>query len=234
MVCSLPGSSVHGISQARTLEWIAISFSRGPSPPRAWSCFSCIAGDSLLLSHWGILAWSIPLFKSLQFLPKLYNGMQGPTHAYPTPPPTLCLFDLFSYFTSSCSFHSSYSGFWADTLLSQGLCSFSCSPWEILSPGNYMACWVPPSSGLNWHTQTLPSFFLNWLFCNWSIVDLQYCASFRYIAKWFGNTYIEESNYNHFPLQFITIYWIQFPALNSKSLFIYFIYSSVNLLIQNS
>ena len=26
--CSLPGSSVHGISQARTLEWVAISFSR--------------------------------------------------------------------------------------------------------------------------------------------------------------------------------------------------------------
>ena len=29
--CSLPGSSVHGISQARILEWVAISFSRGSS-----------------------------------------------------------------------------------------------------------------------------------------------------------------------------------------------------------
>ena len=28
---SLPGSSVHGISQTRTLEWVAISFSRGSS-----------------------------------------------------------------------------------------------------------------------------------------------------------------------------------------------------------
>ena len=27
--CSLPGSSVHGILQARILEWVAISFSRG-------------------------------------------------------------------------------------------------------------------------------------------------------------------------------------------------------------
>ena len=34
MVCSLPGSSVHGIFQARVLEWVAISFSRGSSPPR--------------------------------------------------------------------------------------------------------------------------------------------------------------------------------------------------------
>ena len=32
--CSLPGSSIHGIFQARILEWIAISFSRGSSWPR--------------------------------------------------------------------------------------------------------------------------------------------------------------------------------------------------------
>ena len=34
MDCSLPGSSVHGIFQARVLEWVAISFSRGTSQPR--------------------------------------------------------------------------------------------------------------------------------------------------------------------------------------------------------
>ena len=34
MDCSPPGSSVHGILQARTLEWIAIPFSRGSSRPR--------------------------------------------------------------------------------------------------------------------------------------------------------------------------------------------------------
>ena len=32
--CSLPGSSAHGIFQARILEWVAISFSRGSSLPR--------------------------------------------------------------------------------------------------------------------------------------------------------------------------------------------------------
>ena len=35
MDCRLPGSSVHGIFQAIVLEWIAISFSRGSSRPRA-------------------------------------------------------------------------------------------------------------------------------------------------------------------------------------------------------
>ena len=34
MDCSLPGSSVHGIFQARVLEWGAIAFSRGSSQPR--------------------------------------------------------------------------------------------------------------------------------------------------------------------------------------------------------
>ena len=34
MDCSPPGSSIHGNFQARILEWVAISFSRGYSPPR--------------------------------------------------------------------------------------------------------------------------------------------------------------------------------------------------------
>ena len=42
MGCSLPGSSVYGIFQAIVLEWIAISFSRGSSRPRAWTRVSRI------------------------------------------------------------------------------------------------------------------------------------------------------------------------------------------------
>ena len=34
MDCSLPGSSVHGIFQARVLEWVTVSFYRGSSQPR--------------------------------------------------------------------------------------------------------------------------------------------------------------------------------------------------------
>ena len=50
MDCSLPGSSVHGISQAGILKWVAISFSRGSSRPRDWTCISCI--DRRILDHW--------------------------------------------------------------------------------------------------------------------------------------------------------------------------------------
>ena len=39
---SPPGSSVHGIFLAKTLEWITISYFRGTSQPRDQSCISCI------------------------------------------------------------------------------------------------------------------------------------------------------------------------------------------------
>ena len=42
--CSPPGSSIHWILQARVLEWVAISFSRGSSQPRDQTQVSCIAG----------------------------------------------------------------------------------------------------------------------------------------------------------------------------------------------
>ena len=44
MDCSPSGFSAHGILQARILEWVAISFFRGSSPPRDQSLFSCISG----------------------------------------------------------------------------------------------------------------------------------------------------------------------------------------------
>ena len=56
MDCSPPGSSVHGILQARTLEWVAISSSRGSSWPRDQihvSCVSCIGIH--ILNHCGNL-----------------------------------------------------------------------------------------------------------------------------------------------------------------------------------
>ena len=44
MDCRLPRSSIHGILQARVLEWGAISFSRGYSRPRDWTQVSRIVG----------------------------------------------------------------------------------------------------------------------------------------------------------------------------------------------
>ena len=72
MDCGPQGSTVHGISQARILEWVAISFSRGSSQPRGWiwvACFLHWLADSSQLSylgsppHWGLQS-SISTFTS--------------------------------------------------------------------------------------------------------------------------------------------------------------------------
>ena len=43
MDCSPLASSVHVIFQARILEWVAISYSRGSSQPRDQTCLSCVS-----------------------------------------------------------------------------------------------------------------------------------------------------------------------------------------------
>jgi len=54
MDCSLPGSSVYGILQARILEWVAVSFSKGSSQPKDLSqIFHMASGFFYCLSHQG-------------------------------------------------------------------------------------------------------------------------------------------------------------------------------------
>ena len=47
MDCNPPGSSAHGIFQARILDWVAIFFPREPSWPRDWTQVSCIGRQIL-------------------------------------------------------------------------------------------------------------------------------------------------------------------------------------------
>ena len=75
----LPGISVHGIFQARLLEWVAISCSRGSSQPRDQSQVSCIAGRLYCLSHKGSSSLHrhdqlIPFSASLPSLQKRGDG----------------------------------------------------------------------------------------------------------------------------------------------------------------
>ena len=74
MDCSLPGSSVHGIFQARVLEWVAISFSRGSSWPRDWTWVSCIAGRRFTIWATGpcLLNWSSAFYSPKGFA---WSGM---------------------------------------------------------------------------------------------------------------------------------------------------------------
>ena len=78
MDCSPPGSSVHGISQARILEWISIPFSRRSSWPRDQTWVSCIAGGFFTAE---------PLGKHVNW-PQLYIDhlpLEPPSPPHPTP-----------------------------------------------------------------------------------------------------------------------------------------------------
>ena len=69
MDCSQPGSSVHGILQARVLEWVAIPFSRGSSQPRDWTRLGLLNCRHILycLNHQGSPTLK-PFPRSLFFL----------------------------------------------------------------------------------------------------------------------------------------------------------------------
>ena len=73
-VCSPPGFSVHGILQARILEWVAIPFSKGFSQPRDQTQVSCIAADSLPSEPPICLAFCSLKTALTQFIPLTLNG----------------------------------------------------------------------------------------------------------------------------------------------------------------
>ena len=90
MDCSLPGSSVHGIFQARILEWVAISFSRGSSWPRDRTRVPHIVGRRFTVGgltysshHWSTLPHpanepSLSLiFKAVEKQKRKTDGLTG-------------------------------------------------------------------------------------------------------------------------------------------------------------
>ena len=86
---SLPGSSVHGISQARILEWVAICSSRGSSRPRDQTCASCRQADwqadSIPLNHQWLLFSRSVVTDSLR-----PHGLQHARLTCPSPSPGAC------------------------------------------------------------------------------------------------------------------------------------------------
>ena len=83
MGCSPPGSSVHGIFQARVLEWVAIFFSRGSSQPRDRTRNSHTAGRHFnRLNHQGS-----PLYLSVQFSRSVVSASLRPHESQRARPP---------------------------------------------------------------------------------------------------------------------------------------------------
>ena len=74
---SLPGSTAHGIFQARILEWGAISYSKGSSRPRDQTRVSRISRQRLPLAPPGDFWGSAAAAKSLQSYPALWDRIEG-------------------------------------------------------------------------------------------------------------------------------------------------------------
>ena len=72
MDCSTPGSSVHGILQARILEWVAISFSKGSSQSGDQTQVSHIAGRFFILFHFFWCLSNITLYIYISLLLYLF------------------------------------------------------------------------------------------------------------------------------------------------------------------
>ena len=91
MDCSLPGSSVHGILQARIVEWVAISFSRGSCQPRDQTLVSCIADR--FFTGWANreVHIYILMFSSSTVSVSLWpHGLQHARFPCPSVPPRAC------------------------------------------------------------------------------------------------------------------------------------------------
>ena len=75
MDSNLPGSSVHGMLQARILEWVAMPSSRGASQPKDQTQVFCIGRQILYcLSHQGRPVWLYTVYVIQSFLDEYLGG----------------------------------------------------------------------------------------------------------------------------------------------------------------
>ena len=116
MDCSPPGSSVHGISQARILEWVAISFSRGSSQFSDRTQVSCIAGRLYHLRHQGS--------------PYLAHGWVIWCNSFSHVFSLLIIAALFQLFLWKSDYWP-YFLLWHYLLISHGLCLIMSLPWWL-------------------------------------------------------------------------------------------------------
>ena len=121
MDCSPPGSSVHGISQARILEWVAISFSRGSSWPRDQALDSSISSS---LSKW---------FSSMSFLHIVINTLYlHKTYRFDKKIYLKIIWYIYTYVcvcVCVCTLHSIYTAFYVYRMQHKVIQCWSVDRW---------------------------------------------------------------------------------------------------------
>ena len=152
---SPPGSSVHGISLARLLEWVAISYSRESSRPRdrihVVSCVSTLQADSLPLSYRGS-----PSFSTVQFSRSVVSDSLRPHELQRARPPCP---------TQTPGVHSDLcpSRRWCHPAISSSVVPFSSCPQSLPASGSF-----PTSQFFAWGDQKVLEFQLQHRSFRWT------------------------------------------------------------------
>ena len=118
---------VHGILQARILEWVAFPFSRGSSQPRDWTQVSCIAGRFFTI--WATREAPIPLSVS-QFSHSVVSDFLQPHESQHARPP--CPLPTPRVYSNSCPLSR-----WCHPTISSSVLPFSYHPQSLPASGSF-------------------------------------------------------------------------------------------------
>ena len=144
---SPPGSSAHGILQARILELVAISFSRESSQPRDRTWVSCIAGRFITIWTTGeahIISYAVlSHFSSVQFRHSVVSNFLWPHESQYTRPP--CPSPTPGVHPNSCA-----SSRWCHPAISSSVIPFSSCPQSLPASASF-----PMSQLFAWGGQSI-------------------------------------------------------------------------------
>ena len=183
MDCSLPGPSVHGILEARILEWVAIPFSRGSSWPRDQTWVSHIA--SRFFTVWATReAWtahSVQFSSVSQPCLTLCDPMNHST-------PGLPVHHQLSEFT-----HTRPSSRWCHPAISSSAVPFSFCPQSLPASGsfpmNQLFASGGQSTGVSASASVLPKNTQDWSPLGWTgWISLQS----KGLSRAFSNTTVQK------------------------------------------
>ena len=187
MDCSLPRSSIHGIFQARVLEWVTISFSRGSSRPRDQTQVSHIVSKMLYrLSHQGS-RWAVD--RSDQISCSVVSDSLRPHESQHTRPP--CPSPTPGVHSDSHPWSQ-----WCHPAISSFVIPFSSCPQFLPAsesfPVSQLFAWGSQSTGVSALASFLPKKSQGWSPSQWTgWISLQS----KGLSRVFSNTTVQKHQF---------------------------------------
>ena len=182
----LPGSSIHGVSQARILDWVVISSSRGSSRPRDQTHSSCISMS--ILYHWAA-SEALYSFSSVQFSCSVVSNSLRPHESQHARPPCP---------SPSPGVHSNSHSWsrWCHPAISFSVIPFSSCPQSLPAsesfPMSQLLTWGGQSTGVSALASFLPKKTQGWCPLKWiGWISLQS----KGFSRVFSNTTVQKHQF---------------------------------------